>query len=158
MRITCLLGKIFFCLLVFMCPRIIHAQSFTGPTCVVPGVSYQYTVSTTKAGSISWCVTNGIITANHSSCYTSTTSKTITVIFNSGESSAEIDVTAPGYSTIIDIDYAPALLAGSISNASQTINYNTVPQPLQCPAAGGGCTGSGYNYRWDYSYDQVTWN
>jgi RHS repeat-associated protein len=144
-------------LLLYIVPGMVMAQAIMGPSCVVPGISYQYTLSNGGTKIKSWCVTNGVIKPNNTTCI-GTTSNTITVVFNGGESPI-ISVTATTGSSELDVSIAGALQPGSINSGSlsQTINYNTAPQQLLCAPASGGCAGN-YGYSWQFSYDQVAWH
>jgi len=65
------------------------------------------------------------------------------------------DFTATSGSSSITVS-APPFVAGTISNSSQTINYNTVPATLTCsPASGGSCSAVTYTYQWQQSADNV---
>jgi len=54
---------------------------------------------------------------------------------------------------------APALDPGTVSNTSQSINYNNTPATINCSAAGGGsCNAVAYNYLWYSSTDNANWS
>src|SRR6185312_9782929 len=84
------------------------------------------------------------------------TSTSVTITFDRTDCfSADITATGTGTTKTVTINPPPALDGGSISNATQAINYNTTPAAIAASSAsGGGCT-DGYNYQWYYSTDGV---
>lgn len=73
-----------------------------------------------------------------------------------------LGVTSFGYTnfsnnTLVTV-VVPPLTAGTISNTSQAINFNTTPAALNCSVATGGCAGEGYTYQWQSSPDGSNWS
>jgi RHS repeat-associated protein len=67
------------------------------------------------------------------------------------------DYTVTSSSASITI-VTPPLSAGTISNTSQSINYNTVPATISCSAASGAsCSTVTYTYQWYSSPDNTNW-
>ncbi|MFT3704798.1 MAG: DUF6443 domain-containing protein [Agriterribacter sp.] len=128
-----------------------EAQSVSGPTCVVGGGNYEYTVAG-FTGQL--CVTGGVI-VHFTNCMTNAT-PTIRVIWNTGITSGSIALT--GYpSATLNVSVAPALQGGSPSNPTQNINYNTTPATISCSVATfGSCTPT-YVYQWQLSTDAVSY-
>ncbi len=92
---------------------------------------------------------------------TSSTSSTATVMAVSTDCESVTLVAKNGTTTIaskvIVINPPPALTGGTISNPTQTINYNTIPAQINASVAtGGGCTT--YGYQWQSSTDNVTFS
>ncbi len=53
----------------------------------------------------------------------------------------------------VTISSPPTLNGGSISNPTQTINYNSVPAQINASVASGGSCGGAYSYQWQKSLD-----
>jgi hypothetical protein len=61
-------------------------------------------------------------------------------------------------SNYAEVDVIPQLLGGSVSPATQTINYNIVPAPVVInDDASGGLGSTSYSYQWQSSPDNSTW-
>ncbi|HEX6431384.1 MAG TPA: DUF6443 domain-containing protein [Niastella sp.] len=59
-------------------------------------------------------------------------------------------------SLTVNISNTAPLSGGSISNTSQTINYNTVPATINASEASGGpCSPFDYQYQWQYAADNA---
>ncbi len=129
----------------------------TGPTCVVAGTQYTYTVSGNWNSSthMVWSVSNGTINGSSSG----TPLPQIHVTWSSGNGIVMLSTTSPTYNPTLNVTVASALTAGTISNPSQNINYNTVPAAINCAAASGGACGSpSYSYQWQESTDNVNFS
>jgi len=149
--------------LVLLFPGIIlfHAaiaqMSISGPTCVLAGTQYTYTIAGNWTSS-----TNMVWSLTGSGTFSGSTSGTplpqVHVTWNSGTTGTlKVTTTNPSSSPSITITIAAVLAAGTISNPSQNINTNTIPTALSCsPATGGYCTPS-YTYQWQQSTDNVTY-
>ena len=138
------------------------AQSISGTTCVTPGTSYTYTFSGSWNGTttMQWCVTNGTITGGSGNCRTGKPLVQVQVVWNSGVSSGTLSIsnTSPTASASINVTMNTSLSGGTISNTSQTINYNTNPSTLSCSVATGGTCSPSYSYQWQSSTDNVTFS
>jgi RHS repeat-associated protein len=129
--------------------------NITGTNPVTAGSTYTYTLG--GGGSClatNWTVTCGSIQ--------SSTSTTITVYFSQLNCTPAVitaknsmGVTLATYN--VTVNQPPALNAGTISNASQTINYNSAPAQLNCSAASGGNCGGSYTYQWYSSTNGSTY-
>ncbi len=71
----------------------------------------------------------------------------------SGSVRAYSEATGLLASKTVTISSPPALQAGSISNPTQTISYNTVPAQINASSASGGSCGGAYSYQWRSSLD-----
>ena len=130
----------------------LNAQfTITGPTCVTAGTQYAYTISGswTNATNMQWCVTNGVITGGSGGCRSGTPLPQVFVTWNSASSGTlSLSTTNPNGSANKAVTISTTLVAGTISNTSQTINYNTLPATLNCSVATGGNCAPAYTYQW----------
>lgn len=131
------------------------SQSINGTTCVVPNVEYIYTFSGTYSPSttFTWDVNGGTFVGASSG----TPLPSVHVKWTSTGTNIHVVTSNPSASANLGVTVAPALQAGAIANPAQTINYNTVPATINCPAAtGGGCGTPSYAYQWQQSINNVT--
>ena len=129
--------------------------SITGPTCVTSGVQYTYTISGpwTSGTNMNWFQTTGSIVGNGSG----TPQPTVTVIFSSS-GYVKVNTTNPSGSATLNVNVMTALAGGTVTNPSQTINYNTLASPISCPVAtGGSCSTPSYTYQWQSSPNNGTY-
>lgn len=129
-----------------------YAQmSITGPTCANPGSSQTYTIAGnwTTSTTMSWTVTGGTITSSSSG----TPDPQIHVTWSSSFSFGTVKVTTsnPSGSASLSVSSAATLSGGSITNPTQSLNYNTTPAALNCPVATGGSCSPTYSYQWQQS-------
>ncbi len=129
------------------------ACSISGTSPVTVGNTYTYNLNgscpvvswSTTCGTIqSYTTTSVTIFFNQTTCSTAT----INALNSSGATLASLTVT---------VNEPPALVTGTISNPTQTINYNTVPAQISCSAASGGACGGSYSYQWYSSPNNSTW-
>jgi RHS repeat-associated protein len=130
--------------------------SISGPSCIVAGVEYQYTISgswnfTTY---MDWCVTGGTITGSGGTCQSGTPLPQIYVTFTAG-TGRRIDLyTSIGSASLI-ITVAATFNPGTATPASQNIYLGQTPATISCTAASGGSCGASYSYQWQQSPDNV---
>src|SRR5579862_2782522 len=142
---------------------VIGQVSISGPTCVIPGVIYQYTISGSwdPNSTMQLCVSGGII-ADSTDTTTCTPAggaplSAVTVIW-SGNSNGLLTLTSSIGNTSLNINLTQALAPGVLdSTGYQAIAYDTIPETINCsPDSGGFCSPS-YADQWQQSLDQVTW-
>ena len=118
--------------------------SISGNSSVSLGGTYTYNLIG-GCSATSWSVTCGTIQSSNST--------SVTIHFNmTGCSSSTI--TANGTAAppkTVTVTWSP-LSGGTISNSSQSINYNTAPSQINASSASGGDCFS-YSYQWYYSTD-----
>jgi gliding motility-associated-like protein len=139
-----------------------------GPTCVAPGVEYQYVAAGgwTSTSYMQWCLVGGHISGTYDLCKSGTAIVYIRVIWdNTGTTNTSGKITlymsTPGSTsgnTIVNLTITPVLKPGSLtSNINQAVPYYTLPATINASVAtGGGCTPN-YAYQWQSSKDKVTW-
>ncbi len=108
---------------------------------------------TTCVAAASWTTTCGVVVVG------SETSSSVQIHFNGTScSTALIKALNSSGGTIaslsVTISYVPPFSSGTITNATQTADYNTTPDQLTATAAaGGGC--SSFDYQWYSSVNNV---
>ncbi|HVY74704.1 MAG TPA: DUF6443 domain-containing protein [Puia sp.] len=122
--------------------------SILGANCVVAGTQYIYhiTGSYLNATTKSWSVVGGTISG-------AANGTQVTVTWTTGSSrSISINTTGPtGYGNM-SIGFSSALVPGTISNTTQSINNGAVPATINCSApSGGDCGTPTYTYQWQSS-------
>ncbi len=144
-------GLISLALVLFSFHTAMGQFSIGGTSCVVGGTQYSYGISGNwnSGTSMSWSVTGGTITSSSSG----TPLPTIYVTWNSNLTTGTVYLSTsnPSGSASLNITVAGSLSVGTISNPSQTINYNATPATINCfPASGASCSPS-YVYKWQSS-------
>lgn len=129
-------------------------MSISGPTCIVAGTQYTYTIAGnwTNSTTMTWTVNGGSISGNSSG----TPLPQVHVTFT-GAGYVKVVTSNPTSSTTLNVTTAPTLSGGTISNPSQSINYNTLPDTIKCSAATGGACSPTYSYQWQQSTDDSHW-
>jgi RHS repeat-associated protein len=125
-----------------------------GPTSVNRYTSATYTMNgSTCTNAVSWSTTCGSIVVD------SETPTSVRIYFGSSCSTATIKAFNGSGGTIATVNVTiagvPALTGGSISNTSQTINYNATPALLVCSSPSNGACES-YEFQWFSSSDNST--
>ncbi|WP_207632583.1 DUF6443 domain-containing protein [Foetidibacter luteolus] len=149
---------LFLTILSLGCSQLIKAQaSINGPTCVLAGTQYSYTVSAYYTGDadFSYSVSGGTLsTGGNSGSHDGPGIVTILVTWSNY---GAITLTSPAGNASFSITIAPPFNKGSFTSGhSQIINYNTVPATIVCSAANGGtCSTGNYVYQWEQSPDGV---
>jgi RHS repeat-associated protein len=136
--------------LVTIYPNVLHAQikppvscSIQGTTPVLVGQTFTYTLAG-SCSATSWTITYGTIETH--------TGTSATVYFtqaSSNDSLKALGTSALGFKIIVN--QPPAIVPGSITPSSQTINYNTVPGQMTLSGVSGGLGSGSYTYQWQSS-------
>jgi RHS repeat-associated protein len=136
------------------------SQSITGSTCVISGQSYQYTISggwhpsPPPPTSMTWLITGGVFTGTSNTSQSGTPLPNVYITWSSS-GSLQLTTSNPTGGTTINVSVTTSLNAGTISNATQNINYNIIPAYLDCSTATGGYCSPAYSYQWQQSTDNV---
>ena len=127
--------------------------SITGPTCVVAGTQYTYTISGpwTNSTNMNWFQTTGTINGSGSG----TPLPQIHVTW-SANGTVKVTTTNPSGSASLNVTIINALSPGTLNSYSQNINYNTIPGTIisLTSASGGNCSPV-FAYQWQQSTDDV---
>ncbi len=149
----------------------VYAQpSIYGPTCVVAGTTYNYSIQGTydRSKSITWYITGpggtllqgyGNVTSSTSKSVTGTSIDNIVVKWtSSGSGSVSLSCSPTSPSNVL-VTIKNTLSPGTISsNKTQTINYNVVPAGINCSLAANGACSPSFTYQWQQSTDNVNWS
>ncbi|MFT3855871.1 MAG: DUF6443 domain-containing protein [Ilumatobacteraceae bacterium] len=135
----------------------VHAQTITGPTCVIAGTSYSYTY-TGPTSLYYYSLTNGVNAANNATGGSVSSSPfTISIIW-SGTTTGTFTVKQPFTTgTSLSVNVVKTLTPGTISNPAQFINYNTVPATINCGLPTGASCSGVYTSQWQQSTNNSTW-
>ena len=134
---------------------VLAQMSITGPTCVVAGTQYTYTIAGnwTNSTSMTWSVTGGAISGSSSG----TPLPQVHVTWSTGGTpTIKVTTTNPSSNPSMNITVTAALAGGVSSPSSQNINYNSLPAGLSCTAATGGYCTPSYTYQWQQSSNNVS--
>jgi len=136
--------------------------SITGPGCVLPGVQYQYLISTpdTTGAGIHICLTGGIYSAGGGTCLDDSLVASVLVVWNTGVTSAAISFNSNAGTAAKTISLSSTLQPGGIDTASQvqTVGYGSTFSAITCTDATGGNCSPAYNYQWQQSADNLVWS
>lgn len=147
------------------CPQKGRAQiKISGPVCAVQHITYLYRIEgneeTIKAMTI--CVTGGSIPGLSSDCYTGKPVSFIKIRWDQSTKTGSISLASSGVvvGLAFNVEIADSLNPGIIdsSDSMQQINYNTVPDSINCTEASGGSCSPVYHYQWQVSSDATHWS
>jgi len=134
-------------------------NSIGGPTCVLAGVQYSYTLYAYYSGTATfrYTISGGTLsTGGTSGSHNGPGSVGVLITWTS---SGNISLTSPNGFTLLNVTVTTPFSAGSItSGQTQNINYNTVPATINCAAPSGGtCSAPNYVFQWQTSPDNVNY-
>ena len=137
--------------------------SITGPTCVVPGVTYTYNISATwdSLSVMKVCVTGGTIadSTNVTTCTTHGPPLNAVTIKWTASSEGSVVLSSSIGNSNLAVNVTTALSGGSIDSTikTQMISTDSIPAVINCSAATGGACSPTYSYQWEQSLDIVSW-
>lgn len=136
--------------------------SVSGPTCVVPGIVYQYNIKTGGDSStvIKVCLAGGIASDSAgSTCISRKGPFTIITVKWLKPGAASLSVTSSKGNSTNNISVTSQLCAGSINSTVQfqTIKFDSIPQTISCSVDTGGSCSPSYTYQWQQSFDMLGW-
>ncbi len=136
----------------------------SGPTCVVPGTTYEYTISGSwdSVSIMQVCITGGYVPDSlvQGMCTPQGAPlSAILVIWDSAMSGGAITVSSSLGNVSLAVSITTPLIAGFIDSVSgqQAIGYDSVPSTIYCSADSGGSCSPSYSYCWQQSTDAVNW-
>jgi hypothetical protein len=159
------IARIFYLISLLAIPYFAFCQvALSGPSCVVPGITYQYKITGNwdSTSTLQVCITGGVIadTAGTNSCtptggaplysvlviWNDTTGASLHIVSSAGNNTLNVMITSP-------------LLAGSIDtlSSSQIIGYDSLPTGINCSVDTGGSCSPTYSYQWQASPNNVSW-
>jgi hypothetical protein len=138
--------------------------SLSGPTCVIPGVIYQYKVTGNwdSTSTMQLCLSGGII-ADSTDTNTCTpiggAPLSAVLVIWSNNSSGSLTLTSTKGNASLSVSITQALAPGVIDSTTkiQSITYDSIPTTINCAVDVGGSCSPSYNDQWQQSVDMVTW-
>ncbi len=144
-------------LILFCCMGAARAQFFSinGSTCVGTGNTYAYLLFGASSSAVEiWSVTGG----SFSGAYYGTNLTMVHVIWSTTTTgTVSVSTATPVGNASLSVHASSPMVAGTISNPSQTVNNTTVPATINCSVASGGC-GSSPAYNWQKSTDGTNYS
>jgi hypothetical protein len=139
--------------------------SLTGPTCVVPGITYQYRIQGNwdSTSTMQVCLSNGVIadSTGSSTCTPAAGAplSTVLVIWSPG-SNGSLSLKSKKGNSSISVKITSGLFAGGIDSVFllQRIFKDSIPTSINCSPAGGGSCNPVYSYQWQQSLNNVSWS
>lgn len=137
--------------------------TINGPTCVIPGTVYQYTINGNwdSSSTMSLCVTGGVISDSLSSNACTATEPPIASALIDWDTigPVTISITSSIGNVTLNITAIQPLTPGKIDSTSlfQNIGYDSIPTPIICSADNGGSCNPIYSDQWQQSTDQMIW-
>jgi hypothetical protein len=136
--------------------------TLTGPTCVVPGTTYQYLINGQwdSGSTMQVCATGASIVPLNASC----TKKgapvaSVLLVWQSEIGSTTLTLTSSKGNASLAVTITTPLKAGTIvtGNRLQSISFGGVPTVIQCGVDSGGSCNPVYTHQWQQSLDQTGW-
>ncbi|HWB28387.1 MAG TPA: hypothetical protein VG738_23105 [Chitinophagaceae bacterium] len=156
------MNKIFFFCGLLLC-KVFTAGcqvSVTGATCVIPGITYQYIISTpdTSGTGIHFCASGGVFN-NGDSCLNDSLFSAVLVTWSNNVKTATLTFNSPSGSYTETISITSALTGGFIDAAflQQTITTDSAISHITCSSPTGGACSPSYVYQWQQSANNVDW-
>jgi hypothetical protein len=155
---------------IFFILMLIHIAAFsqptiTGPTCVMPGAVYQYTIkgSWRASSTMQVCISGGNFRSRDTSLKNCTPqagaplSSLLIVWSNPGNGSLSLS-SAIGNSTL-NVTIVSLLQGGTMDSSSkkQLIGYDSIPSTIICSVDIGGSCSPVYADQWQQSFDMLSW-
>ena len=137
--------------------------TITGPTCVVPGTVYQYTISGNwdSTSTMNICINGGAIYDSIDSNECTPTGRPVAKVVADWDTSGtwSLTLTSSSGNTTLNVSVTAPLAGGIIDSASKTqmIGIDSIPAGIICSAASGGSCSASYSYQWQQSSDIVSW-
>ena len=136
--------------------------TLTGPTCVVPGTTYQYLINGQwdSASTMQVCATGASFVPLNASCTKNGAPlASVLLVWQPGITSAKLTLTSTKGNASLAISITTPLKAGVIvtENRLQAIAFGGVPTVIQCSVDSGGSCSPVYAHQWQQSLDQTSW-
>lgn len=133
--------------------------SIKGPTCVVPGVPFQYNAIGKDTSSIKICVYGGRILEHDNTCYISPFISYTKLIWDSGIVHGTVSYHSNLGDTVLNVELTEKLAPGDIDTSSlfQLTSAGSIPSKIICSEAKGGNCSPSYLYQWQQSGNAENW-
>jgi len=157
-----------FALMLFLIPASNAQISITGPTCVVAGTAYTYTISGswTTQTLMSWTLVHGVITGTSNTAASGRPMVSISVTWNAGQTSGSVALATtttggvpPNGNASSSVTIGAAFDPGHITlDKTQNISSGSVPAMITTSGPTGGyCTAPTHVGQWQSSPDNVNY-
>lgn len=149
-----------FVVLIFI-QNILFAQvTLKGPTCVVPGTTYQYIINAQwdSTSTMQACINSGVFSDGTTCTSSGKILNELLVVWNNNVS-GNVSITSSKGNTTLNVDITSELNGGSILQTEkfQNISNTNSNYFFHCSSATGGSCSPVYNYQWQYSIDRIQW-
>jgi hypothetical protein len=136
--------------------------AITGPTCVIPGTTYQYLISGQwDVGSTMQVCTKGavILSTNGACTVNGSPIAAVQLNWNTGINSGSLSLSSTNGNASLAISITTPLKAGSIVTTSklQSIAFRALPGTIHCNPDTGGFCKPVYTHQWQQSLDNIHW-
>lgn len=139
--------------------------TISGPTCVVAGTVYQYTISGNwdSLSTMQVCISSGTIAGlspSGSCTVTGAPLAAVLILWNdTASNTGSISLTSSIGNATLSIQFAEPLIPGSIDSASrlQIVAADSIPAAINCSVDTGGSCNPAYSYQWQQSPDMGSW-
>ena len=137
--------------------------TISGPTCILPGMPVQYTISGNwdSATTMKVCLNGGRI--NDSSFVNGCTGTggplaAIIVVWND-QPDLSISLSSTKGNALLQVNHTYSLSGGFINDSlkQQSINAGNIPSIISCTKSNGGSCSPNYSYQWQQSFDGMNW-
>src|SRR5689334_3319911 len=160
--LTFILAFSVYCSLAFSQP------GFSGPTCVLPGVIYQYKIVDASASTVQMntlvCLHGGSIVdrdGNHlNDCTASTEPLATVLVMWNDTTTGSITISTSEGNKSLNVNITSPLQAGIVDSLTKQQNFSdttSIPSAITCSAAQGGSCSPNYSYQWQQSIDVMIW-
>jgi hypothetical protein len=164
---TIIRSVLFFTLLFSGFTKTIAQVTITGPSCVIAGTVYQYSISAKwdSTSTMHICVNGGIIAdsslGDNNTCTPSgaPVARMLVIWNDSASNNGSLSLTSSLGNASFAVHFTDPLLPGSIDSVTgnQQIGYDSIPATIICSIDTGGSCSPSYSYQWQQSLDQVNW-
>jgi hypothetical protein len=141
-----------------------HAQvTVTGPTCVVPGTIYQYSIAGNwdSSSTMHVCINGGVIVDSGYRNACTPEGKPVAQVLVDWDTAGNwgLTVTSSSGNAALYVSVTVPLKAGSIDSVSKTqmIGVDSVPALITCSVDTGGSCSPSFVHQWQQSADMVSW-
>lgn len=162
-------GISFLIALSFVSDAAFSQVTVTGPTCVIPAMTYEYSIAVSgnwnSITTMKVCVTGGVIKSRDTSLVTCTRNggaplASVLIAWTGSALNSFLSVTSDQGNTSLAISLTSVLFPGNISSSSKTqvIDYNSIPSMIICSIDKGGSCAPSYSDQWQQSPDELKWS
>ncbi len=132
-----------------------------GPSCVLPGTVYQYTIGGEwdSASAMQVCISGGVIRDVGNNCTPNGRPLAFVQVMWDSSGTGKLALTSSSGNYTLDVNITAPLSGGAINSSvkNQSILYDAMPADLNCSAASGGSCAPRFSYQWQESIDMISW-